>query len=308
MQIHELTQPKKSKLNEVDWVGPDSVFGKAKSALQTKGKSLWSTDADRAATQARHQDYAAKYAGKLQKKVSQNAGTTAPLQTDATRMAQASAKFHANPAAQQWVNNAVAKWPSAAATIKAQAQPTTTNAPVASSSTAGSAPVSIGGQTLDPNNPAHAQILSQMKKQGISEAAAGADYATLFRTWANQQLRTVTLDALEQNAEVKNKLESLITQIEATQNNLPAQTKLVAEFLSTAVIANHVVQDRARQGQYSPQTRADANTESSIKLDPIQQFNLKRQARAAGITQARTTGNTDLDDFLRQNMGIRITG
>ena len=55
MQIHELTQPKKSKLDEVDFVGPDSVFAQAKSAIQTRGRSLYDPQAAKDAQQARYQ-------------------------------------------------------------------------------------------------------------------------------------------------------------------------------------------------------------------------------------------------------------
>jgi hypothetical protein len=102
MQIHELTQPKKSKLDEVDFVGPDSVFAQAKSAIQTRGRSLYDPQAAKDAQQARYQ---ADIANSLAQ------GKAAGLDKKPT-LNSALIKLKANPAATQYVAGIVAKWPS----------------------------------------------------------------------------------------------------------------------------------------------------------------------------------------------------
>jgi hypothetical protein len=102
MQIHELTQPKKSKLDEVDFVGPDSVFAQAKSAIQTRGRSLIDPQAAKDAQQARYQ---ADIANSLAQ------GKAAGLDKKPT-LNSALIKLKANPAATQYVAGIVAKWPS----------------------------------------------------------------------------------------------------------------------------------------------------------------------------------------------------
>ena len=122
MQIHELTQPKKTKLDEVDWVGPDSVFAQAKSAWKTGGKSLIDPIADQDAQQARYQDYAANAIAK---------GKEQGLDQKPT-LDSALAKLKANPVAKQWIDGIVAKWPEEAKTL-------------ASKRTPGNTPTSTGG-------------------------------------------------------------------------------------------------------------------------------------------------------------------
>lgn len=102
MQIHEITQPKKSQLDEVDFVGPDSVFAQAKSAIQTRGKSLYDPQVAKDAQQARYQ---ADIANSLAK------GKAAGLDKKPT-LDSALIKVKANPAATQYVAGIVAKWPS----------------------------------------------------------------------------------------------------------------------------------------------------------------------------------------------------
>ena len=140
MQIHELTQPKKSKLDEVDFVGPDSVFAQAKSAIQTRGQSLVNPQVAKDAQQARYQ-------ADIANSIAQ--GKAAGLDKKPT-LNSALIKLKANPAATQYVAGIVAKWPEDAKIL-------------ASKRTLGNTPTSTGGvatttaqgveHKADPNNP-----------------------------------------------------------------------------------------------------------------------------------------------------------
>lgn len=113
MQIHELTQPKKSKLDEVDFVGPDSVFAQAKSAIQTRGKSLYDPQVAKDAQQARYQTDIANSLAQ---------GKAAGLDKKPT-LNSALIKLKANPAAKQYVAGIVAKWPEEAKILASKRTP-----------------------------------------------------------------------------------------------------------------------------------------------------------------------------------------
>jgi hypothetical protein len=115
MQIHELTQPRATQLTEVDLIGPNSIFNKARAAttaIKSGGGKF--KDPNNTYQQALNQQYQ-----------------------------QAAAKAAAGLRAQGY-------------TAKPAPEP---EQPVSQPPAA--EPMKIGGQTLDPNNPAHAQLIAQ---------------------------------------------------------------------------------------------------------------------------------------------------
>jgi hypothetical protein len=318
MQIHELTQPKKSKINEVDWVGPDSVFNQAKSAWQTKGKSLWSPEADQEATQARYQDYAAKQIAQGQ----QRGYLEVPTLADSV------AKLKSNKVAQQWINGVVAQWPAVSQQLATTA---TASAPTA---TASAPTATVAGQRLDPKNPKDAQVLAALARQGIKEAPeytntggivipSGAKtasqptvapqqntqaYADAFEKWIDSQLRTTNIEQLKaSDPEVATQLDKILKEIMAAQNNLPQQQKLVHDFLSVAVAANHILQTKQRiSGKYGlanyqqPRSGTADQAPAETGLTPMQLRTLGQAAIKAGGTNPTNTGNQFWNTVIQQ--------
>lgn len=306
MQIHELTQPGKPRVDE--------VFDTTRTFLKNP-KSLLSR-------QGRINAQAAGAAAKLSKQ-----GYTG----EAPTLDQALAKFQQNPAAQQWVNSIVAKWPAQAANIAKQIS---TTGPVTEADT-----IYFPGskKPLDPNNPNDAQVLAAMSQQGLvpsaglKQRAVGGlrqkrrsaklapavaqtpadQYKSLFRDWVDQELKTIRLDTIEKSdTKLKSRLEGMLNDIVNNQNNLPAQQKLVHDFFSLAVAANHMITARNRLGQYgSPGAGGVQNTDQdpdqTIPLDAAQQLNLRSRVRSLGIRQAKSTRVPALDKFL-QTLGVTI--
>jgi hypothetical protein len=128
MQIHELTQPRATQLTEVDLIGPNSIFNKARAAASTvkSGAGFKFRDPNNTYQKALDQQYqqaAAKAAAGLRAQGYGAAPTPAPAATTATTQAPAQT-------------------------------------------------MSLGGQKLDPNNPADAQIIAKMQAAQQQPAAA----------------------------------------------------------------------------------------------------------------------------------------
>ncbi len=97
-------------------------------------------------------------------------------------------------AAQQLINSWASQWSNVAANIPA-VQP---QAPAAPASTTPSQPITIGGQRLDPSNPADAKIIAQLKAQGqLTERQSTPQqdptaYRAAFVAWADQVIERTT--------------------------------------------------------------------------------------------------------------------
>jgi len=303
MQIHELTQPGKPQLDE--------VFDTAR-AIWNNPKSLISSRALSQVQPTATNAQAARAAAKLSKQ-----GFTG----EGPGLEQALAKFQQNPAAQQWVNSIVAKWPAQAQKMKTPTTPVTEDEPV----------YLPGSKTpLDPDNPRDAQVLAAMSKQGLTPPVAtktvsslpnkkrkqnttttvtpGApSYRDQFRQWVNQELKTISLDSIEQAVpELATRLEKIMDEIVANQNNLPAQQKLVHDFFSLAVAGNHVARQQSSLGTgYGTKSVVD-NTGSALPLDAASELKLKQELGRAGVRRLRSTRNPAVDGML-QKLGITIT-
>jgi hypothetical protein len=195
MQIHELTQPTATQLTEVDLVGPNSVFNKARAVASTvkSGAGFKFRDPNNTYQKALDQQYQ-----------------------------QAAAKAAAGLKTQGY---GVAPTPAPAATTA------TTQAPAQT--------MSIGGQTLNPNNPAHAQIIAQaqaaQQQAPVTPAPAvatrpntagavrpGAAQAIMTQTELNTALRQVNLS--------RNQIDELAKQLQAN----PAMAQALLKALGLA--------------------------------------------------------------------------
>jgi len=339
MQIHELTQSKKIKLDEVDWVGPDSVFAQAKSAWKTGGRSLINQKADQEAQQARYQDYAANAIAK---------GKEQGLDQKPT-LDSALAKLNKNPVAKQWIDGIVAKWPEEAKTLASKRTPgntPTSTGGVATTTAQGvrhtakptvqpakptvqpAAPVaSLGGKPLDPKNPNDAKVLAAMAKQGIKEdgaqafsgmarqlspdvAKANLNLSNGIKAWINSQLGTIDLKTVEAGVpELKLRIEKLINQIVSLNGDIPAQQKALHDIFALATAANHVIEwDRRVSGGNNLRYQARRGAQDQpvqSGLTSAQLRNLGALADQAGGPDPQKTGNDFWDKLIIQAMGSR---
>jgi hypothetical protein len=323
MQIHELTQPRRSQLDEIQMFGPGGLGNLIGQTIRNPRSFLPGANAQKQADQAEYARRAAKAAGKIQAQLPE------PPTLD-----QALAKLKANPQAQQWINSITAQWPAVSKQL-ANITPAPVTTKTTTATTAPDQTVTLGGKKLDPKNPNDAQVLAAMAKQGIKEApeyttpggivipggsktdqtpavSPNADqaYAAGFRQWVNSQLRTTRLDTLESDPELKAKLEPLLRQIVAARDNPQAQQKLVHDFFSYAVAANHVVQ--AKNPGQNQNNKSNLATGSQIAgnqkvfdtgLNKGQLLNLYQLAQAAGGPAPRSTGNDFYDSLIAQIRG-----
>jgi hypothetical protein len=337
MQIHELTQPRKRKLDEVGIggipvFGDDGVIDQLKSAWKTRGKSL-TAQGEIEADQDRINARAAKYAGQLQQQVAAGAEITVD---------QALSKLQANPMAQQWINSVVAKWSDAVKDIRAKVDDQATKRPTIAQDiqaklgpppTVATTPpptATLGGKPLDPKNPNDATVLAALAKQGIkedpatpggataSQSAAGNDtwrtgeynaYAAEVKNWIGTQLKTTTVDKIEKDVpEIKRPMETLLLKIAYDKDKLPEQQKTIHELFSLLVAGNHVSQARnpTQQKPGQPgQPMANPGQPVDTGLDQ-QQLSLLRQAAAtAGGPPPKDTGNNFFNSLIAQIRGVR---
>ena len=293
MQIHELTQPGKSKLDEAGIL--DKLGGMAKNAVGTVGdatginraidtgvgiftnpSSLISSRGLGRAQQYTNNKQAARAAARLGGQGVTGEGPT---------LGQSLEKFRENPAAQQWVNSIVAKWPAQAQQLKTPTTPVT-EAPVTTRAVSG---IKRKQPTVAPT---------------ATAGTADTIYRANFREWVNQQLKTVSLDTLEQDTKVKTLLEPLIDMVVKNQNNLPEQQKAIAQLFSVAVAANHVVQKQSGPSMGAGYGPAVANSaDVAIPLDAASELKLMQGLR--GVRRLRSTRNPAVDGMF-QKLGITI--
>ena len=287
MQIHELTQPKKTKLDEFDVVGPDSIFRKTLSAIKNP-KSLVSRHAAAAAARDRYQSYGTTAYDDFEKKLRKNAPS---LIRQPNSLATSLKKFKASPTAQKWVNDTVAKWPAVANTIT----------PV----------VTIGKQRIGPNDPNYAAILAATDKQGVKE---DAEYTTpgekqdpvkkqALKSWINSQLQTTTLEKVDDVPGLKAQLDPLIDQVVSQAGNISAQQEDLRTILSLATAGNNVVSPPEQPGLGQAQGQPGTTETPAVDLTPENLYRLKQQARAAGGPRPAKTDNAFLNALIDKVWG-----
>jgi len=316
MQIHELTQPRKPRLDEVDIVGPDSIFRKM---LNPNAENRYNSSAAKSMA-------ALQKSGKLELPTLDSALT----------------KLKANPAAKQWIDTIVAKWPEVAKNLGRSTQGTRYTADpnnpnlqpktaVAPASVATTAPVAVAPATANygagpssatklpvnfkapavsalkkkKENPVtvedgEAQVFPNMAGQ-LSKAAGNPDLSNDIRKWIDSQLRTTNINTVERVPGVNPKLENLLNQVVSLQGNIPAQQKALHNAFSLITAANHVLSAQERAGARGP--TADRNRPAGsqtgetpvVDLSPQTLYDLKQQARTAGGTRPAKTDNAFLN-------------
>lgn len=137
--------------------------------------------------------------------------------------------------AQEWQTQSA----SLVAAEKAAARTTKKTAPAA---TTPAQPISIGGQTLDPNNPKDAELIAKLNLQEASPNSGY--YLKTFSNWANQKLATperttgrqIDLDYLyQQIPSAKRTLDQLTKEVYNTRKDPQANTQAVTNYMTTAM-------------------------------------------------------------------------
>jgi hypothetical protein len=336
MQIHELNQPRKSQVNEVEVSGPGGIFNVGKQVLKNP-KALVSSPALGAAQQAAAQSSAAASAQKLAAQGYKVGASRKPPVT----LAQQLQTVQQNPAVQQQVNNLTAQWQSQAGAVVTAARsrrtlpeavvisnPETTKDPderklldlyyrqqAAKGEVTGTTP-ETPAQPETPNSQDRAAVNSQLQ-----------DVASAFARWSDSKLATggITMDQIRTRSEYKQVLNDQLTAI-AVQSlanpNSPAATAAINTYFNTAIAA---IQTEVNNRQSSTSTAgaqqsaapvaADNDTEVLNTLQqqgiPVTRASLEKlgQLLAAannGNYSVRNTGNRLLNSIARL-AGMRIT-
>ena len=303
MQIHELTQPRKIKLDEVTWVGPggiadtigstvDNIGSRAKTALlnpKDTVKSFVPGKIGKAARQKISQANADADQAILNKKVSNaiDAGNKKGLGQKPT-IDSAKKKIQANPVAQQWIIATVAKWPEAAKKPKINAMNADNLEEARVSRRRGSTPGVINSKDLDPSKfgPDAQATLAAAGAPEFQPAPPPAGQDTTqdlrkdIKSWINSQLKTTSLEAIV-NAEnagleglagtsqlIKTGLDNMVKQ----DGDIPAQQETLKNILIQVTAANHLIDWERRTGggnnlRYRPNTNPVQSTNNT--QDPI---------------------------------------
>lgn len=309
MQIHELNN-KKQQVNEVDLVGPNSVFNVGKHLTK---KAFVNSSALGAAQQAAAQSSAAASANALTKQGYKPSGSAKAQTTPQQQLAQ----VQSNPAVQQMVKNLAAQWKSQG--VAAAGKIKTTK--VAET-------VDIDPRTI--KDPKEKELLKAYYiQQGLempqepaaTNVTSAANqklnaFSTQFQNWAEPKLRAigVNLNTVMQDPWAAKTIQEILTKlsVESLANpESPATTQLVEQFFNVVIATNQASQQgRAAQtsaGTSAPGTAAEpANdqeilTQYGLTINPGQLDSLGAAMRkaAGGETVIRNTGNVLLNAVAR---------
>jgi hypothetical protein len=331
MQIHELTQPKKSKLDEIEMFGPGGVADEIGSAWRNR-KTLYGpknfadlaigldpfTKYGKDARQRNRQAQADADQNELNRRASSAIAQGKQMGLDQKpTLDTAKERLKANQIAQKWISDTVAKWPEAAKRFNAT--------PVSIdearvSRRRGSTPGVINSKDLDPSKfgPDAQATLAAAGAPEFQPAPppAGQDQTQKWRkyikSWINQQLKVVSLEAIA-SAE-NNGLEGLAGITQTLKKNLDdmiagdetAQQTALKNILVLATEANYLIDWERRVGR--GQTLADPDPNDQEKqptntgLTSAQLQNLGAMAARSGDPAPKSTGSNYWDSLIQQAM------
>lgn len=337
MQIHELNQPRKSNITEVDLVGPGGIFNVAKQVFKNP-RALGSASALGSAEQAAAQSSAQASAEKLAAQGYTVGGSRPPR----VNLAQTLQAVQQNSAVQQQVRQLTSQWMS-------QAPQAVNN--VRARSVLPEAAVVI----RDPENtsdPAERRLLDLFYQQQASRGQVSGttpgenqrpaepdaadrtavnkqlqDIADVFATWADSKLSVpaegIDMRALRADPQYQQTLSNQLTRvaIESLANpNSPTATKAVNEYfnLAIAAIQTEVNNRKSAQGGQTARAAATAPQEQDTQVltllqqqgIPVTRANLEKlgqiMANSSGSNTIRNTGNPILNAIARI-AGMRIS-
>jgi hypothetical protein len=280
------------------------VFGTLKAMAKDPG-SLISPSKFAQIQQAERSADAEKSAKKLYKQ-----GYGQPV--TAPSMNQLISQVQNDSAAQQLVRTWAAQWPKIAAGIPPA--PPASAAPAAPTTPAQS--LAVGGQTFDPNDPATARIIAQLKAQGKlneqqSTAPDLAQYRNQFVEWADNVVERTArqpgvIEAMKQDSNWAQRFKQAEDAVVTSVNNAQKNTQAVQAYLTLAVAAARASQQeqpgtanrsQAVGGLNDPRANALATT---LGLDAADIAKLNAFVRRNNETiNPQGTGSDSLDALLR---------
>jgi hypothetical protein len=261
------------------------------------------------AAQRRQGKYAASAAKSADKLRQQGYGQpTTPLTVN-----QLISQVQNDTAAQQLINTWAAQWPRLATNVPAAPPAVPTSAPAAPP--AATQPVTIYGQRLDPNDPADARIIAQLRSRGIvNEQQASPDpnaYRAAFVSWADQTVeRTIrqsgVIDQIKKDSDWAQKFKQAEDAVLASINNAQRNAQAVQAYLTLAVAAARAYQQDRPNSRFTRggptglnDPRADALAQT-LGIDTTDIAKLNAFLRRQGETiNPQGTGSSSLDALLR---------
>ena len=259
------------------------------------------------AAQRQQGEYAASAAKSADKLRQQGYGQpTTPLTVN-----QLISQVQNDTAAQQLIRTWSAQWPRLAANVPAAPLA----APAAPTAPAATQPVTIGGQRLDPNDPADARIIAQLRSRGIvNEQQVSPDpaaYRAAFVSWADQIVeRTIrqsgVIDQIKKDSDWAQQFKQAEDTVLASINNAQRNAQAVQAYLTLAVAAARAYQQErpnSRSSRGGPtglnDPRADALAKT-LGIDATDIAKLNAFLRQQGETiNPQGTGSNSLDALLR---------
>lgn len=284
MQIHELNQ--RQQINEVDLVGPNSVFNVGKQVIKNPA-ALVKSSALGAAQQAATQSSAQKSAEKLAKQGYNVGGSVKPTVTTKQQLQ----AVKTNPAVQQQVKSFTSQWMAQSAALKK------------------STPVTEAVAVFDPKDvtdPRYAEALRTAMARddaarGITTPQpAAADpnaqnkidlekqlttFKTQFKTWSDPRLQAggITIEEVRKTPETEQMLDSALSNVAVAMQsgNENLEKQAVEEYFNIAIAA--IQAHNQNTGQRPVATAPGSSSVDAAATDEDQQ--VVQQLARLGITK-----------------------
>jgi len=291
MQIHELTQPKKPRLDEIEMFGPGGLASEIGSVIRNPRTLLPGAQAQAAADQ-----------NELNRRASNTIAKGKQMGLDQKpTLASSMKKLQANPVAKEWVAGIVANWPQEA---KKLGQP-------------GSTIKEATPIQLDPKDPAQAKLLAKAGDPRFQPPPAtpapneGEKYKTAVKAWIDTQLKTIKLDTIigqeakhPQLKGIGKNLNDLLDTMFTQAGNVPAQQETLKQILALVTAANHVIdwERRVSRGttladpEYTSRVAQPVNT--GLTSDQLQ--TLGAMAARSGEPAPKDTGSDYWNSVIQQ--------
>jgi len=296
MQIHELTQPKKSKLDEIEMFGPGGLASEIGSVIRNPRTLLPGAKSQAAADQKELNRRAAKAIAQ---------GKDMRLDRKPT-LASGMDRLRANPVAKEWIAGIVANWPQEAKNL---GLPGSTVKEAPEYTTPGGIIVPANSKTAP--SPATPATPATPTTPSAPPPSSGDIYKKAVKDWIDTQLKTIKLDTImlakdkyPQLKGIERRLTLLLDTMSTQAGNVPAQQETLKQILALVTAANHVIEWERRVGRGptladpGAGNRAAQPVNTGLTLDQLK--NLGAMAARSGEPAPKSTDNDWWDSFIQQ--------
>lgn len=218
-------------------------------------------------------------------------------------------------AAQQLVQTWAAQWPKIAATVPVLKPKSPASQPAAATPTA-----AFGGQSLDPNDPTTARIISQLRAQGkLTEQQTTRpdpdEYRKAFETWADDVVERTTrmsgvMDQIKKQSDWAQRFAEAANRVVSTADNAQQNSQAVKQYFTLAIAAARAVNQRqpvtrAGTGAGLNDSQAAALAQAiGVDASDVARMNAYMRQKGEKIT-VDSTGSPSLDALLRSAKLLR---